>query len=328
MGPSVRALVTGGAGFIGSHLVDRLIADHHDVITVDCFTPYYDVVQKRENWHALAHLENCQLVEADLRDCDLSPLLTDVDVVFHQAGQPGVRSSWREGFTDYLQHNVSVTQRLLEATLRSGVGRVVYASSSSVYGDAPAFPTSEDDLPRPQSPYGVTKLAGEHLCGVYARTWDVQVVSLRYFTVYGPRQRPDMAMHRLIEAAMSGETFPLYGDGHQVRDFTFVGDVVEANIRAATRDLPAGTVMNVSGGAATELSGVVSSIEEITGRAIRRELLPAARGDVQRTGGAADRVAELLDWKPRVGLREGLTQQVAWHQQRAGSHHADPNKVA
>jgi nucleoside-diphosphate-sugar epimerase len=137
-----------------------------------------------------------------------------------------------------------------------------------------------------------------------------------------------MAMHRLIEAAMSGETFPLYGDGHQVRDFTFVGDVVEANIRAATRDLPAGTVMNVSGGAATELSGVVSSIEEITGRAIRRELLPAARGDVQRTGGAADRVAELLDWKPRVGLREGLTQQVAWHQQRAGSHHADPNKVA
>jgi nucleoside-diphosphate-sugar epimerase len=323
----VRALVTGGAGFIGSHLVDRLVADHHEVVTVDCFTPYYDVAQKRENWRTLDHLENCTLVEADLRSCDLPPLLNEIDVVFHQAGQPGVRSSWRDGFSDYLEHNVHVTQRLLEATLRSGVGRVVYASSSSVYGDAPLFPTSEDDLPRPQSPYGVTKLAGEHLCGVYARNWDVQVVSLRYFTAYGPRQRPDMAMHRLIEAAMCGETFPLYGDGQQIRDFTFVDDIVEANIRAATNDVPAGTVMNVSGGTSTELSVVVSTIEEITGRTIRRELRPRAPGDVLRTGGAADRAAKLLDWSPRVGLLEGLTRQVAWHQQRAESDRSNPTEV-
>ena len=199
----MRALVTGAAGFIGSHLTERLISEGHDVLAVDAFTGYYDRDQKRENAEVLQRRWDCSVVDLDLREADLARLLSDADVVFHQSGQPGVRASWGDGFEGYVEHNLLVTQRLLEAARHRPLERFVFASSSSVYGNAEHYPVSESDLPRPQSPYGVTKLAAEHLCGVYARTWGVPTIALRYFTVYGPRQRPDMAMHRLMEAALA-----------------------------------------------------------------------------------------------------------------------------
>lgn len=312
----MRALVTGAAGFIGSHLVERLVAEGHTVVAVDCLTSYYELEQKRANLVSLHGLPDCVVVQEDLRTTDLAPLLEGIDLVFHQAGQPGVRASWASGFASYVEHNVLVTQRLLEAIRERPVARLVFASSSSVYGNAPAYPTTEDDLPRPQSPYGVTKLAAEHLCGVYARTWGVPSVSLRYFTVYGPRQRPDMAMHRLIEAALSGERFPMHGDGHQVRDFTFVDDVVAANLRAATSAVPVGSVINVAGGSSSTLLDVIGTVEELVGRSVELERRPAQPGDVERTGGSIDRARDLLDWEPHVPLRDGLAKQVAWHRER------------
>ncbi|MGZ4148808.1 MAG: NAD-dependent epimerase/dehydratase family protein [Actinomycetota bacterium] len=309
-------LVTGAAGFVGSHLAERLAGDGHRVVAVDCLTDYYDVSQKRASFESLAGLAGCRLRTDDLRTADLDALLEDVDVVFHQAGQPGVRASW-DAFASYVEHNVEVTQRLLAAAARRGVGRFVYASSSSVYGDATSYPTHEDDLPRPVSPYGVTKLAAEHLCGVYATNFSVPTVSLRYFTVYGPRQRPDMAMHRMIEAAMAGGPFPVYGDGRQVRDFTFVADVVEANVRAGFGDVAPGAVVNVAGGTSATLLDVAALIEELTGRPLALRFEDTQRGDVVRTGGSVERAAALLGWAPRVVLRDGLAAQVAWHRERA-----------
>ena len=310
------ALVTGAAGFIGSHLCERLATDGHGVRAVDCLTPYYAEEQKRVNLDALRALDGCELLEADLRTADLAPMLDGVDVIFHQAGQPGVRASWAEGFELYVEHNILATQRLLEAVRGTPLQRFVFASSSSVYGDAPSYPTSEDDLPLPQSPYGVTKLAAEHLCGVYARQWGVPTISLRYFTVYGPRQRPDMAMHRLIEAGLGGDRFPLYGDGRQVRDFTFVDDVVRANQLAAERDAPPGSVLNIAGGTQTTLAEVVEIVGELIGGSVVVDRRPPQPGDVARTGGSVERARGMLGWTPRVGLREGLTLQVAWHERR------------
>lgn len=308
----MNVLVTGAAGFIGSHLVERLATDGHQVRALDCLTSYYDVRQKRANLDSLSGLPGCQVLELDLRAADLSEVLGGVDLVFHQAGQPGVRASW-DRFDSYVEHNVLATQRLLSVVEGSAVRRFVFASSSSVYGDAPTYPTSEDDLPEPVSPYGVTKLAAEHLCGVYARNWGVPTVSLRYFTVYGPRQRPDMAMHRMIEAALSGQPFPLFGDGYQTRDFTYVDDVVEANLIAASSNLPIGTVLNVAGGTAASLLDVVEIVEGLTGRSVPLDHRPSERGDVLRTGGSTERAERLLGWRPRVSLVEGLSRQVRWH---------------
>jgi nucleoside-diphosphate-sugar epimerase len=318
----MRALVTGAAGFIGSHLAERLCADDHEVLALDAFTDYYRPAQKRANAVSLERLERCSLLEIDLRDADLVSLLEGVDVVFHLSGQPGVRASWDEGFAGYVEQNVLVTQRMLEAARHHRLDRFVFASSSSVYGNAASYPVSESDLPRPQSPYGVTKLAAEHLCGVYARTWSVPTISLRYFTVYGPRQRPDMAMHRLIEAALTREPFPMYGDGSQVRDFTFVKDVVEANLLAARSDAPPGTVVNISGGSTTTLADVISLIGELDGRPIPLARQEAQPGDVERTDGRIEAAASLLGWSPRTPLREGLAEQLAWHRGRREVHKA------
>lgn len=312
----MRALITGAGGFVGSHLTERLLAEGSDVMAVEGLTEYYDVLQKRSNLDELSSL-GCRVHLADLRTADLATMLDGVDVVFHQAGQPGVRASWSSGFGDYIEHNIAVTQRLLEASRDAGVQRFVFASSSSVYGNALRYPTTEDDLPRPQSPYGVTKLAAEHLCGVYARTWGLPTVSLRYFTVFGPRQRPDMAMHRLIEAAISGDAFPMYGDGRQIRDFTYVDDVVEANLLAATSAVDPGEVVNVAGGGSTDLLEIVEIVGWLVGRPVRLDRRPAARGDVVRTGGAIDRARRVLGWSPSIGIHEGLARQVAWHMGRA-----------
>lgn len=311
-----RSLVTGGAGFIGSHLVEALVRQGDDVTIVDCVTDYYEPADKRANLAEVA--DRATLAEVDLREADLAPLLDGIDVVFHLAGQPGVRLSWDDGFPAYTSHNVLATQRLLEACRGRDLQRIVYASSSSVYGDAERYPTDEGDLPLPRSPYGVTKLAGEHLCRLYGETHGLPTTSLRYFTVYGPRQRPDMAFHRLCEAALTGGTFPLYGDGSQVRDATYVSDVVAANLLAATcTDLRPGTVVNVAGGSSVTLAEVIRTVEELAGAPIALERLPAQAGDVVRTGGATERSRRLLGWRPQVPLREGLKHQVAWHQARA-----------
>lgn len=307
------AFVTGVAGFIGSNLAEQLVNDGWDVRGVDRFTAYYEESQKRANLERLMSQSTFELIEADMLTAELSPLLDGVDVVFHQAAQPGVRLSWADGFRLYNDLNVNLTQRLLEAVRLRPLRRFVYASSSSVYGQAPSWPTDEMAETRPHSPYGVTKLAGELLCGAYAANFGVPTTSLRYFTVYGPRQRPDMATHRLIESARSGTPFPLYGDGQQIRDFTYVGDVVEANVLAAAADLPPGTVMNIAGGGSTRLIDLVDMVGAAVGRAVPVDWLPAQPGDVARTGGSIQRATQLLGWSPRVSLAAGVDKQVAWH---------------
>ena len=313
----MRALVTGAAGFIGSTLTDRLLAEGWSVRGIDSFTPYYDPATKRSSIAHLAGVADFELCEIDLASADLSGLLDDVDVVFHLAGQPGVRLSWAEGFHAYSVTNVEVTQRLLEAARGVSLQRFVYASSSSVYGDAEVVPTDEEQPTRPYSPYGVTKLAGEHLCSAYGRNFGVPTTSVRYFTVYGPRQRPDMAFYRLINAALNGEPFPLYGDGRQVRDFTFVDDIVEATYLAGLTELPAGTVMNAAGGDSMELLNVVDLVGELAGSPVQLDWRDAQPGDVRRTGGSIERAHELLGWTPKFDLRAGVERQVGWHRDRA-----------
>ena len=313
----MRALVTGVAGFVGSHLADELLARGDTVLGVDCFTPYYAVADKEQNLAAARASAGFEFSEVDLRSGALESLLDGVDVVFHQAGQPGVRLSWSEGFADYVGHNVLATQRLLEAVVAARpAARVVYASSSSLYGNQPRYPTQEDDLPRPFSPYGVTKLAAEHLCGLYAENWGISTVSLRYFTVFGPRQRPDMAIHGLCEAAVHGTAFPRYGDGSQIREFTYVGDIVRGNVLAATRDIAPGSCCNLAGGAEITVSGLIDLVGELAGSPVRIDQQPRVAGDALRNGGSISRAGELLGWAPEVTLRDGVSAQLAWHRSR------------
>jgi UDP-glucuronate 4-epimerase len=320
----MRALITGVAGFVGSRLASRLLDDGSEVVGLDSFTEYYDPSLKRHNVQPLLGRKDFRLVESDLLDPGWEGHLDGIDVVFHQAGQPGVRASWEHGFEAYTARNVLATQRLLEV-LRArheagdGVQRLVYASSSSVYGDAMTFPTHEDLLPAPFSPYGVTKLAAEHLCGVYARNWGLPSVSLRYFTVYGGGQRPDMALYRMIEAALHGTSFPRFGDGSQRRDFTHVDDVVAANLAAVHADVRPGEVINIAGGSNATVADLLDLVGESVGRSIEIDQRPPQPGDVARTGGETAKAKELLGWSPMVSLVEGIKEQVAWHQQRAGT---------
>ena len=308
----MRALVTGTAGFIGSHLAERLLADGHDVVGVDMFTPYYDTAVKWRNVEAIRDHASFRFVADDLLAIDLDALLDGIDVVFHLAGQPGVRASWGAGFSEYTTWNVLATQRLLEACRPKELQRFVNSSSSSVYGSAEHYPTKESDRPQPVSPYGVTKLAAEHLATIYGHSFGVPTVSLRYFTVYGPRQRPDMAMHRLIRSALTGESFPLNGDGSQARDFTFVGDVVEANMLAATCPVRPGTVLNIGGGAVVELREVIGIIEDLAGADIRLDRQGNALGDPARTGADTAAALAVLHWRPLTSVPAGLARQFEW----------------
>lgn len=306
------ALVTGAAGFIGTHLTKRLREAGHRVIAVDSFTDYYDTALKRANAEALVRA-GATLIEADLIDADLESILEGVDVIFHLAGQPGVRSSWGSEFATYSRNNVDVTQRLLKACReRTSLRRFVYASSSSVYGNADSYPTSEGIRVQPVSPYGVTKLAAEHLCSLYALNFNVPTVSLRYFTVYGPGQRPDMAFTRFIRAALQRREVTVYGSGEQVRDFTYVDDIVNANLLAATRDLPVGQVLNVAGGSYSSVNDVLRTLEELSGSPLLTRYVEGVAGDVTRTGGDTTAIRSLLGWSPSVGLREGLARQFDW----------------
>lgn len=305
----MTVLITGVAGFVGSALARRLLAAGESVVGVDSLTDYYDPGLKKENL-ATVPGEGFTFVGQDLNTADLDALLAGVQVVFHEAGQPGVRKSWGEDFATYVDANVLATQRLLEAARRApDLRRLVYASSSSVYGNAQVYPTSEDDVPSPHSPYGVTKLAAEHLCTLYARNFDVPTVSLRYFTVYGPGQRPDMAFNRFIRAALAGRPIEVYGSGEQIRDFTFVDDVVTANLLAATNPVPPGAVFNVSGGTSISVNEVLDVLSGIAGRPLDVRRTEAVAGDVVRTGGSADRIRRQLGWEPTVDVESGLRAQ-------------------
>lgn len=307
-------LVTGCAGFIGSHLSERLLDAGHHVVGVDCFTDYYARALKERNLQRLRARPGFTLLEADLAVADLTAVLAGVDYVSHQAAQPGVRASWGSSFELYCRDNVVATQRLLEAARRSTrLRRFVYASSSSVYGDAPELPARETTLPRPVSPYGVTKLAAEHLCRLYAVNFGLPVVSLRYFTVYGPRQRPDMGISRFIRALIEDTEIRLNGDGEQTRDFTFVTDIVEANLSALRfLTVPAGSVYNVGGGSRVTINHVIRLLENMFDRRALIRCVPQPPGEARHTFADCMAARSQLGFAPRVGLEKGLSRQVEW----------------
>jgi nucleoside-diphosphate-sugar epimerase len=310
-----HCLVTGVAGFIGSHLAERLLDEGCTVLGVDGFTDYYAESAKRRNLEKLSGRKGFELRTADLARDDASELLAGARFVFHQAGQPGVRASWGDDFAIYLRDNIQATQKLLEATRRSdGLERFLYASSSSVYGNAMELPVAETALPRPFSPYGVTKLAGEHLCNLYHANFGVPVVSLRYFTVYGPRQRPDMAFTKFMRALLEDTPISIHGDGEQTRDFTFVSDAVEANLRGASAaaGVACGNVYNVAGGSTVTVNEVIKTLEDITGRRATVTHLPDQEGDARHTFADTSAAERDLGFKSKVQLAEGLRAQWDW----------------
>ncbi len=307
----MKVLVTGAAGFIGSSLSEALIREGHEVVGIDCFLDYYPRELKEKNLEALRSSHSFKLVEDSLVVADLSSLLDGVEIVYHQAAQAGVRASWGDEFRIYSDNNVYATQRLLEAARVCGVRRFVYASSSSVYGDTDDLPMHEDSATRPVSPYGVSKLAAEHLTWLYYKNYGFSTVSLRYFTVYGPRQRPDMAFNRFIRAIEAGKEITLYGDGEQSRDFTFIEDIVAANISAASAEASGG-IFNIGGGSRTTVNQVITAIGEILAKEPRVERLEVQKGDVRHTAADTSRARRMLDYRPKVDLREGLQRQVRW----------------
>jgi nucleoside-diphosphate-sugar epimerase len=309
----MKILVTGAAGFIGSHLSARLLDDGHEVTGVDCFTDYYDPALKRRNVGGIIEHPRFRLVTADLRTCEIDPILAPIEAIYHQAAQAGVRASWGEHFRDYATINIEATQRLLEATVRHGrIRRFVYASSSSIYGDAPRYPTSEEDPKLPVSPYGVTKLAGELLVRLYAVQYGVAATSLRYFTVYGPRQRPDMGFHRFLRAIHEQRAIPLYGDGEQTRDFTYIADAVDANVAALHAGTDPGEAFNIGGGSRVSVRDVIEIMGRVTRQTVRIEPREPVAGDVRHTGSDPSHARELLGYRPKVGLEDGLSRMNAW----------------
>ena len=307
----MKALVTGAAGFIGSHLSEQLVNAGHDVTGIDVFTDYYPRVRKESNLSALRRNKRFTLVETALADADLPRLLDGVTWVFHLAAQAGVRKSWGRDFHVYTVNNVEGTQVLLEACKGRPLERLVYASSSSVYGDDVALPMREDARPQPVSPYGVTKLSAEQLCHLYCVNYGVPAVSMRYFTVYGPRQRPDMGFHRFFLSAMRNDPITVFGDGRQTRDFTFVSDAVAATIAASTRGTP-GAVYNIGGGSRVELMDVFELIGRVTGKALRLEKIEPQAGDMRDTYADTTRAREALGFVPAVTLEQGLRAQFQW----------------
>jgi UDP-glucose 4-epimerase len=307
----MKALVTGAAGFIGSHLSAALVDRGVDVVGLDCFTDYYAREIKTANLATLEGRKTFRFVEGALQTVALEPLLEGVTHVFHLAAQAGVRRSWGDEFRVYTSHNVDATQRLLESLKGRPIARFVFASSSSVYGDLATIPMREDSLLQPVSPYGVTKLAAEHLCHLYFASFAVPAVSLRYFTVYGPRQRPDMAFHRFVRAAYAGQPITLYGDGRQTRDFTYVADAVAATMAAGDRGRP-GAVYNIGGGSRVAMLEVLDLVGRLTGRSldVRRE--PAQKGDMRDTFADTTRAQVDLGFAPSHTLESGLSAECDW----------------
>lgn len=308
----MKALVTGAAGFIGSTLTERLLADGADVVGIDCFTDYYPRPIKESNLSGALKHPRFRFLESRIQDVDLPALLSDRTHVFHLAAQAGVRKSWGRDFEIYTVNNIEATQVLLEAACGiPTLERLVYSSSSSVYGDRVTMPMREDALPQPVSPYGVSKLAAEQLCYLYFANYGVPTVSLRYFTVYGPRQRPDMAFHKFLRATILGEPIAIYGDGDQTRDFTFISDAVSANMLAATRGVP-GRVYNIGGGSRVSVNDVLRIIERVAGRRPRVTVDPVQKGDMRHTYADTSLARADLGYAPAVELEEGLAAQYQW----------------
>jgi len=307
----MKALVTGGAGFIGSHLSERLLGQGADVVAIDCFTDYYPRAIKERNLSSLRGRDRYRFIESSIAEADLPAILDGVTHVFHLAAQAGVRKSWGRDFQIYTQLNVDATQTLLEACVGRPIERLVYASSSSVYGDDVSLPMKEDALPQPVSPYGVTKLAAEHLCQLYYVNHGVRTVSLRYFTVYGPRQRPDMGFNRFFSAVLDGRPVLQYGDGLQTRDFTFVADAVTATAAAAVQGTP-GRVYNIGGGSRVSLLEVFDLIGRVSGRPVTIDHQPAQKGDMRDTYADTSRAHADLGFAPAITLEDGLREMFVW----------------
>jgi nucleoside-diphosphate-sugar epimerase len=307
----VKSFVTGVAGFIGSHLAEKLLAAGHDVIGIDNFLDNYAGSFKEKNLSELSVHGNFTFVRGDLLQCDLKNLLRDVSYVFHLAGQPGVRSSWGKEFARYTDNNIRSTQLLLEAAKELKLAKFVYASTSSVYGDTDDLPMREEGGTRPISPYGATKLAAEHLCHLYWKAFGVPTVSLRFFTVYGPRQRPDMFFHIFMRALLRGDQVPLYDDGEQTRDFTFCSDIVDGTLAAAFYP-GQGEVFNLGGGSEVSILNAIALVETMAGRKANLKRFDRQKGDVRHTKARLDRAKSQLGYLPKVGLEQGLTEEWNW----------------
>lgn len=308
-------VVTGVAGFIGSHVAETLLKQGDRVIGIDHFNDYYDPQLKRRNLQSFVDHPNFQLIEGDIQFLDWNLLLQDVDVIYHQAAQAGVRASWGTSFRAYTERNINATQVMLEAAKDAKhLQRFIYASTSSIYGNAETLPTYETIPPQPVSPYGITKLAAERLCGLYHDNFGVPFVSLRYFTVYGPRQRPDMGFHKFFKAAMNDRPIDIFGDGQQTRDFTFISDAVAANLAAAKAPGAVGEIFNIGGGSRVVLADVLNLMEDIIGKPIQRNHIEKARGDARHTAADVTKARQILGYNPQVTLREGLEQEWAWIQ--------------
>jgi nucleoside-diphosphate-sugar epimerase len=309
----VKIVVTGAAGFIGSHLVEALLEQGEEVIGVDELNDYYDPILKSKN---VAHLQSSPhftFIEGNIQFLDWTSLLKDVSVIYHHAAQAGVRASWGKTFRFYTERNIDATQVLLEAAKDAHqLTRFVFASTSSVYGDVETFPTHEGISPQPVSPYGITKLAAERLCGLYYKNFGVPFVALRYFTVYGTRQRPDMAFHKFFKAVLQDEAISIYGDGQQTRDFTFVSDAVAANLAVLSVPEAVGEIMNIGGGSRVVLNEVLETMEEIVGQSIKRNHIEKAMGDARHTASDVTKARKILGYEPQVTLKDGLYQEWHW----------------
>jgi nucleoside-diphosphate-sugar epimerase len=308
----MRALVTGCAGFIGSHLTESLLADGVEVVGVDCFNDNYGRAQKLRNLDQFLRLEGFEFAPIDLARGDLVDLVAECDVIYHLAAEPGVRNSWGSRFELYVRNNMLATQHLLEATAQHPVKRFVYASSASVYGETGGAPAVEDTQPAPISPYGVTKLGGEHLCNAYRLNAGVETVTLRYFSVFGPRQRPDMAFNLFCRSALAGEPVTVLGDGRQTRDFTYIDDVVTCTRTAATNDEAVGRVYNVGGGLHVSILEAIATIERLVGRTLGIHHVPGEPGDVRATAADTTRMESELGIRPTTTLDEGLHAELEW----------------
>lgn len=309
----MKSLVTGAAGFIGSTLAETLVAQGDEVKGIDSFLDYYDRAQKERNLEALVGNDRFTLVDGALQSLELKSLLDGCDRVFHLAAQAGVRASWGSEFSIYTENNILATQKLLEAAVEVGLGTFVFASSSSVYGDAAALPMREEVPLHPVSPYGVSKLAAEKLVELYCTNHQLSTASLRYFTVYGPRQRPDMAFHRLLKSAHRGGSFPLFGDGRQTRDFTFIDDAVAATIAASLRATP-GKAYNIGGGSRVSMLDVIETIESITGKKLDIDHKEKQKGDMRDTFADTSLARKELLYEPTTTLAAGLEREWEWIQ--------------
>jgi nucleoside-diphosphate-sugar epimerase len=308
----VRTVVTGCAGFIGSHLTEALLDAGHSVVGIDCFNDNYGRAQKLTNLRHVREWTDFEFVPIDLSRGDLRDFVQSADVVFHLAAEPGVRSSWGPRFGQYVQNNILATQHILDACRSNSGVRLVFASSSSVYGNAGSAPSSEDSPTRPISPYGQTKLSAEQLCELHHEEFGLDIVRLRYFTVFGPRQRPDMAFHKFLRAALNDEAITVFGDGEQTRDFTYVDDVVAATLAAGTAPMTQTPVFNIGGGAPTSLRRALRIIEELVGKSLEISYAPREHGDVRDTAADTSRARRVLDFAPQTSLEQGLQDEFNW----------------